>query len=35
MDYRSGEDDLIGTSDDAWFSYGSTVTDRGKKGLVE
>ena len=35
MDYRRGEDDLIGTSDDAWFSYGFTVTDRGKKGLVE
>ncbi len=35
MDYRRGEDDLIGTSDDAWFSYGSTITDRGKEGLVE
>jgi len=34
-DYREGEDDLIGTSDDAWFSYGSTVTDRGKEGFVE
>ncbi len=35
MDYRRGDDDLIGTSDDAWFSYGSTITYRGKEGLVE
>jgi len=33
--YREGEDDIIGTSDDAWFSFGSTVIDRGKEGLVE
>lgn len=34
-DYREGEDDIIGTSDDAWFSFGSTITDRGKEGFVE
>ncbi len=33
--FRSGEDGLIGTSDDAWFSFGSTIIDRGKEGLVE
>ncbi len=33
--FREGEDDIIGTSDDAWFSFGSTVIDRGKEGLVE
>ena len=33
--YREGEDDTIGTNDDAWFSLGSTITDRGKAGFIE
>ena len=33
--YRQGEDDVVGTEDDAWFSFGSTVIDRREKGLVE
>ena len=33
--YRQGEDDIIGTKDDAWFSFGSTIIDRKEKGLVE
>jgi len=33
--YRQGEDDIIGTEDDAWFSFGLAVIDRKEKGLVE
>jgi type II secretory pathway component PulK len=33
--YRQGEDGIIGTRDDAWFSFGSTIIERGEKGLVE
>ncbi len=35
VDYREGDDDTIGTRDDAWFSYGSTVVQRKEEGLVE
>jgi general secretion pathway protein K len=33
--YRQGEDDIIGTKDDAWFSLGPVIVDRAKEGLVE
>jgi general secretion pathway protein K len=33
--YRQGDDDIIGTDDDSWFSLGPVIVDRGKQGLVE
>jgi general secretion pathway protein K len=33
--YRQGEDDIIGTKDDAWFSLGPVVVDRAGEGFVE
>jgi general secretion pathway protein K len=34
-DYRAGQDGMIGTKDDRWFSMGPVVIDRGRDGLVE
>lgn len=34
-DYRRGEDGIIGTEDDAWFSYGTSIIDRREEGFVE
>ncbi|NQT89793.1 MAG: general secretion pathway protein GspK [Candidatus Omnitrophica bacterium] len=33
--YRRGNDDIIGTDDDRWFSLGPYVIERGTKGFVE
>lgn len=35
IDYRQGEDGLLGTADDAWFAIGPVIIDRGRGGLVE